>query len=99
MKNWQVVIITAVVIGLGGLIYFTSQPKEEIVKVNTYEVDFKNSFVSGCVDDVTTFTQCDCSYDKLLEKYGFDGLYRVSKEYDETQILPDGAVEAITECL
>lgn len=84
--------VVLVIIGL------SINKNDDVKKTDGMQV-FKDAYVEGCTEDGNaTFTQCSCSYDKMLEFYGEDGFLKMAANYVEDEELPAGAIKAILPC-
>lgn len=102
MKNTQqnaiIGAVVAVIVIIGLAVYFTEQESKNtpVVAENS---TFKDDFMSGCTEAGPGFYgYCSCAYDKLEKQLGISGLIKMSIEYDETGVLPNEVLPAMTAC-
>ena len=82
-------------IGIIVLIFFItlgSTVAKEIMKSNAYKTQLENSsetYVAGCVSQGASETQCNCSYRKLIEKYGLEEYRRLVSQVETSRRDPN----------
>ena len=60
--------------------------------------EFKREFMIGCDPDRDQTKYCECSYDKLVERYSLSEIYKMLGEVDDGE-LPDDLMEIAIECV
>ncbi len=95
MKNNETIsgiILLGIIIILVVLFTRDSKPKVD-------DSQFRNTFVTSCVDGGSTFTRCDCAFTKLEDKLGLDGVLDMAVKYNQTGVIPTDIYGAVTECI
>lgn len=61
----------------------------------------REAFVRECAstNEVATTEVCGCMYDDLESQVGEDGIRELDQQYQQTQVLPPEADEAINRCI
>ena len=105
-KTNQTLLIIAILAGLAFLfVTFTSKteaPKVEVEQKTAvqelYEDEMEIGFVESCFESAP-LSQCQCTYDSLMNELGFEGFVDMSTEYSETGILTDKAISIFSSCI
>jgi len=82
---------------VGGIVLKTVA-KEEARK-EAKMIEFRNSFMEGCMGEEAPFEYCDCVYDFLLRAKGDEGFVDMALEYSETKEFPQDMDKAIKACI
>lgn len=61
--------------------------------------DFKNDYMSGCMEEGAGYGFCNCTFESLVKSYGYDGLMKESIEYAKTGVLSKKMSSVVTQCL
>lgn len=72
-----------------------TKPSETLTsEQQTYETAFKQ----GCVKGGGTTSECQCVYNKMKARWTFEEIKSVSKEYANTNKIPEALTTMIVEC-
>ena len=72
-----------------------TKPSETLTsEQGTYESAFKQ----GCVKGGGTTSECQCVYNKMKARWTFEEIKSVSKEYANTNKIPEALTTMIVEC-
>lgn len=103
MKKTIIIAITIIVLAtiVGMVVVLT---KENTVKIpleqkNSSEQVLRSGFLEGCLEDGTaTYSQCDCMFEELYNKYGEERFIKMSLEYSESEELPESFISTVLKC-
>lgn len=72
-----------------------TKPSETLTsEQQTYETAFKQ----GCVKGGGTTSECQCVYNKMKARWTFEEIKSVSKEYANTNKVPEALTTMVVEC-
>jgi hypothetical protein len=103
-KTQITIIITGLIIG--GAIVFSGNEKEvtpqveETKVLETAKKEQKNIYMQGCIGDETfLFPFCECTYNSLIEEYGYEGFNNLSLEFQATRVFNEKTQDIIMSCV
>lgn len=97
MKTNHIVIVAIMVVVVAGMVVFgTTQKKEN--KNDAATIAFKTEFMSACAS-TGQYAYCECAYNAMQKKLGNDGLLSMGLQYEQTNVLPNEAMDAVVSCI
>ena len=76
----------------------TPAPAIQTSSKPTIESQFKEDYLEGCVIEEEYREYCECTYDYMYDKHGYDGVLEIAVDYLEDGKMTSEMIEAIDEC-
>lgn len=97
------VFVPLLIVGVFVGLLLRPTPKE-VVKPSSNTETFLKYYIEGCMESgEATYKYCSCSYEYIVEKYGFNTLLDESTDYVKTGIVSEKlnsiAEDAVNNCI
>ena len=94
MKKYEKIILTIVLSVVLTVAVLNISKEEAMITVPIEEptvsmVDYKESFIGGCIGEDASYSFCSCAYDSLLNQLGEEGVIDLSMNYLKTEQIPE----------
>lgn len=100
---WSGVVLLAMFVIVIATVSITKKYEQDsitkTVMQNTTTTEFRDDYMSGCMEDGAGYSFCSCTYEKLIGVYGYDGLMKESIKFAQTNKLPEEMSSVVTQCL
>ena len=68
-------------------------------QTDNVQSEFKQAYMEGCIEEGGNNRYCDCTWQFLLDEYGFYRILDISTDYLKTNEIPEELNKAVKHCL
>lgn len=80
---------------IGLVIGLFKEDKVTVPLETNSKTEFRDGFMSGCLEEEGTVQDCNCYYNSILGQLGHDGIIDLATEYLKTEQIPKKVIDGI----